>query len=124
VWHVVKNTNEYLPNSTVANNEALRIDHVVNYANPFTTRTAFWFKHNYPGVELSARVDIFTISGKRIKTISKTINTSGSRSIELAWDGRDEWNSKIGRRVYLYYLLIKTPTGKTAGKWERLAILQ
>ncbi|HEY0039749.1 MAG TPA: T9SS type A sorting domain-containing protein, partial [Flavisolibacter sp.] len=92
--------------------------------NPFTTHTSFWFEHNYPGADLAARVDIYTVAGKRIKTITKTINTTGNRSSELDWDGRDEWGAKIGRGVYLYYLSVKTANGKSAGKWERLAILQ
>lgn len=123
-WDVMNNSSEYILNFTVINNEELRLDHVLNYPNPFTTRTAFWFEHNYPGVDLQARVDIFTVSGKRIKTITQTINTSGNRSIELNWDGRDEWGEKPGRGVYLYHLSVKAPNGKTAGKWERLVLLQ
>ena len=123
-WDVVNNSNEYILNFTVVNNEALQLNRVLNYPNPFTTNTAFWFEHNYPGVDLAARVDIYTVAGKRIKTITKTINTPGNRSIELDWDGRDEWGEKISRGVYLYYLSVKTPNGKSAGKWERLAILQ
>ena len=50
-------------------------------------------------------------------------HAAGNRSIELAWDGTDEWGAKIGRGVYLYHLSVKTPTGKMASKWERLVIL-
>jgi flagellar hook assembly protein FlgD len=121
---VVNNSAEYLLNFTVINNEELRLDRVLNYPNPFTTQTAFWFEHNYPGVDLSAKVDVFTVSGKRIKTIMQTINTSGNRSIELSWDGRDEAGARVGRGVYLYHLLVKTPNGKTANKWQRLVVLQ
>ena len=123
-WDVVNNSADYTLNFTVVNNEALTIDRVLNYPNPFTTQTAFWFEHNYPGVDLAAKVDVFTVSGKRIKTISGTINTPGNRSIELTWDGRDETGAKVGRGVYLYHLSVKTPNGKTAGKWERLVVLQ
>ncbi len=123
-WDVVNNSSEYLLNFTVVNNEELKLDHVLNYPNPFTTKTAFWFEHNYPGVDLFVKVDVFTIGGKRIKTISGTINTDGNRSLELSWDGRGEWGEKIGRGVYLYHLLVKAPNGKAAGKWERLVLLQ
>jgi hypothetical protein len=123
-WDVVNNSSEYVLNFTVVNNEELKIDHVLNYPNPFTTHTAFWFEHNHPGIDLSARVDIFTVTGKRIKTLSRTINTAGNRSIELTWDGTDEWGARIGRGVYLYHLSVKTPAGKIANKWERLVILE
>lgn len=123
-WDVVNNSSEYTLNFTVINNEALKIDRVLNYPNPFTTRTAFWFEHNYPGVDLAAKVEIFSVSGKRIKTISQTINTPGNRSIELGWDGTDEWGARVGRGVYLYRIFVKTPNGKSASKWERLVVLQ
>jgi hypothetical protein len=122
-WDVVNNSSEYVLNFTVVNTEKLRIDRVLNYPNPFTTRTAFWFNHNYPGVDLQTRVDIFTVNGKRIKTLSQTINTPGNRSIEIVWDGRDEWGEKPGRGVYLYHVQVKGPAGTSAGKWERLVIL-
>lgn len=123
-WDAVNNSSEFLLSFTVVNNEELKLDRVLNYPNPFTTHTAFWFEHNYPGVDLAAKVDIFTVNGKRIKTLAQTINTDGNRSIELTWDGRDEWGEKIGRGIYLYHLSVKAPNGKTAGKWERLALLQ
>jgi hypothetical protein len=123
-WDVVNNSSEYVLNFTVVHNEALTIDRVLNYPNPFTTHTAFWFEHNYPGVDLAAKVDVFTVSGKRIKTITQTINTPGNRSLELTWDGRDELGEKVGRGVYLYLLQVRTPNGKTAKKWERLVVLQ
>lgn len=123
VWDVVNNSSEYVLSFTVVNNEALALDHVLNYPNPFATHTAFWFEHNYPGVDLSVKVDIFTVSGRRIKTISQTINTDGNRSMDLTWDGRDEWGEKLGRGVYLYHILVKAPNGKTAGKWERVVLL-
>jgi hypothetical protein len=122
-WDVVNNSSEYVLDFTVVNTEELRIDHVLNYPNPFTTRTFFWFEHNQPGTDLSVKVEIFTVSGKLIKTISQTINTIGNRSNEIEWDGRDEYGEKIGRGVYVYRLRVKTPNGKTANKWERLVVL-
>jgi hypothetical protein len=123
-WDVVNNSSEYQLDFTVINNEQLQLDHVLNYPNPFTTQTAFWFEHNYPGVDLYAKVEVFTVSGKLLKTITKTINTPGNRSIELTWDGRDEWGEKVGRGVYIYRLFIKAANGKTAARWGKLALLQ
>ncbi|MDB5206884.1 MAG: porU [Flavisolibacter sp.] len=123
-WDVLNNSSEYILNFIVINNEELRITHLLNYPNPFTTKTAFWFEHNYPGADLTTKVELFTVSGKLIKTIAKTINTPGNRSIELDWDGTDEWGSKVGRGVYIYRLYIKAANGKTAARWERLVILK
>lgn len=122
-WDVLNNSNEYVLDFTVIDNAELKIAHVLNYPNPFTTKTFFWFEHNRPGTDLVIKVEIFTVSGKLIKTISQTINTSGNRSNEVEWNGRDEYGQKIGRGVYVYRLRVKTSDGKTANKWERLVIL-
>jgi hypothetical protein len=119
----VNNSSEYGLSFTVINNEQLKLDHVLNYPNPFTTSTAFWFEHNYPGVDLESRVEIFTVSGKQIKTLHKTINTPGNRSIELGWDGRDEWGERVGRGIYIYRISIKAANGKTARHWGKMAVL-
>jgi len=122
-WDVLNNSNEYVLDFTVIDNAEFKIAHVLNYPNPFTTKTFFWFEHNRPGTDLVIKVEIFAVSGKLIKTISQTINTSGNRSNEVEWNGRDEYGQKIGRGVYVYRLRVKTSDGKTANKWERLVIL-
>jgi flagellar hook assembly protein FlgD len=95
---------------------------VLNYPNPFTTRTQFWFEHNKPGQELQVRVQIFTLSGKVIKTLKKTINSPGNRSSDLEWDGRDEYGDKIARGVYLYRLTVSAPGKLKKERIEKLVI--
>lgn len=119
----MNNSSEYVLDFTVVESGELKIDRVLNYPNPFTTKTSFWFEHNYPGVDLSAKVEVFTVSGKLIKTIAQTINTPGNRSNEILWDGKDEYGNKIGRGVYIYRLRVRSFNGKTADKWERLVVL-
>ncbi|HZI01296.1 MAG TPA: type IX secretion system sortase PorU [Flavisolibacter sp.] len=123
-WDVVNNSNEQHLDFTVVSEEELRIDHVLNYPNPFTTRTAFWFEHNQPGIPLQVSVEIFTVAGKLIKRLSHTIITEGNRSSEVEWDGRDEYGDNIGRGVYLYRLTVKTADGKKASKFQRLVLMR
>jgi flagellar hook assembly protein FlgD len=100
----------------------LTLSRVLNYPNPFTTKTQFWFEHNKPGQNLQVRLQIFTVSGRIIKMIQQTINTAGNRSIELEWNGRDEYGEKVGRGTYLYKLSVTAPGGFSREKIERLVI--
>jgi hypothetical protein len=111
-WDNMNNSSEYLLEFLVENNEELMLAHVLNYPNPFTSKTQFWFEHNRPGQDLRVKIEIFTLTGKIIKTLTSTINTAGNRSSEVEWDGRDEYGAKIGRGVYLYKLKITTPENK------------
>ena len=121
-WDVMNNSEEILLDFIVAKDEDLEISHVLNYPNPFTTYTQFWFEHNKPGQDLLVRVQIFTVSGRVIKMIERTINTAGNRSIELDWDGKDQYGQKIGRGVYLYKLSVIVPGKSRKEKIEKLVI--
>ena len=122
-WDVLDNSSEYLLEFNVIKNDELVLDHVLNYPNPFTTKTQFWFEHNRPEQNLQVKVQVFTLTGKVVKTIKQTINDAGNRSCEIEWDGRDEFGDKLGRGVYLYRLTVIAPEGKKKEKIEKLVIL-
>ena len=120
-WDVFNNSNEYLLEFIVANDDGLTINHVLNYPNPFTTKTSFWFEHNHPGEDLQVRIRIFTVSGKLVKNIQQTINTPGNRSCEVEWDGKDDYGAKIGRGVYIYQLEVSY-NQKKSSTFEKMII--
>lgn len=122
-WDVFNNSSENTTEFVVKDSKKLAIDHVLNYPNPFTTHTDFQFEHNRPGDPLDVQVQIFTISGKLLKTIQADINTPGSRVTNIKWNGRDEFGDKIGRGVYIYCLKVRSSDGSTADKYEKLVIL-
>ena len=122
-WDVLDNSSEFILDFDVVKNEELVLNHVLNYPNPFTTKTQFWFEHNRPEQNLQVRIQIFTLTGKVVKTIKQTINDAGNRSSEVEWDGRDEFGDKLGRGVYLYRLTVITPEGRKKEKIEKLVIL-
>jgi len=122
-WDVLNNSNEAILEFIVANDEAPALKHVLNYPNPFSTRTHFWFEHNKPGQPLAVRIQIMTITGRVVRTIHQTITTEGNRSAEIEWDGKDEYGDKLGRGVYLYILSITTGDKKKKEVIEKLVIL-
>jgi hypothetical protein len=122
-WDILNNSSEYILDFTVINDEELVINHVLNYPNPFTTKTQFWFEHNKPSQDLFVQIHIFSLSGKVVKKIEKTINNSGNRSSDIEWDGRDDFGDKIGRGVYLYRLKVFCGSLKPRTVTEKLVIL-
>ncbi len=123
VWDVYNNSSEEILEFTVNADQDLRLDHVLNYPNPFTTHTRFFFEHNQPSADLEVLVQVFTVSGKLVKTIEHYAPASGYRVGPIDWDGRDDYGSRIGRGVYIYRLKVRTSLGHTAEKFEKLVIL-
>lgn len=123
VWDVYNNSSVASTDFVVASSGELALDHVLNYPNPFTTRTQFYFEHNQCCQLLNVQLQVFTISGKLVKNISKYINADSYRSDPIEWDGRDDFGDKIGKGVYIYRLKVKTNQGAAAEKYEKLVIL-
>ena len=124
VWDVHNNSTESYTEFVVAESAELAIDHVLNYPNPFTTSTAFYFGHNQPNTMLEVQVQIFTVSGRLIKTLDEFVITNGYRSEPMYWDGLDDFGDRIGRGVYVYKLRVRSQDGSFAEKLEKLVILR
>lgn len=123
VWDVYNNSSDAYTEFVVSKSAELALSHVLNYPNPFTTKTQFYFEENQCCQVLDVQIQIFTISGKIVKTIDRFVNAEGFRSDPIDWDGRDDFGDKIGRGVYIYRLKVKTSLGNTAEKFEKLVIL-
>lgn len=124
VWDVYNNSSEKTIEFVVVKSRDIVLDKVYNYPNPFTTYTEFWFEHNQPGKPMYAQVQIFTVSGKLVKTLDKHILNEGYHSTSITWDGLDEYGDKIGRGVYVYRLKVRADNYSVAEKYEKLVILR
>lgn len=111
-WDVLNNSGAGYTEFLVEERANIALYHVLNYPNPFTTSTRFMFEHNKPGVALDVKIEIFSVSGKIVKTILKNINTIGYRVDDITWDGLDDYGDKIGKGVYIYRVTLKEESGK------------
>ena len=123
-WDVHNNSSVRSIDFVVAPSAELALEHVLNYPNPFTTRTEFYFEHNRPCGELDVRLQVFTVAGRLVKTLARRLQCEGFRSEPLAWDGLDDQGDKLGRGVYVYRLSISNDAGESADKIEKLVILR
>jgi hypothetical protein len=123
-WDVYNNLVTAELTFVVVGDDEMQIEKVLNYPNPFVSYTEFWFTHNRPFEPLDVQVQVFTITGKVVKTINQTIVTDGFLSRDIRWDGRDDFGDRIGKGVYVYKLTVKSSTtNKRAEKYEKLVLL-
>ncbi len=122
-WDIQNNSGTVSTDFVVAHSAELALTHVLNYPNPFTTNTKFYLEHNQACNPLKITIQIFTISGKVVKTIQKTVTCEGFRPEGIDWDGKDEFGDKLGRGVYVYKLAIINSDNQKAEKTEKLVIL-
>ncbi|NNL83208.1 MAG: type IX secretion system sortase PorU, partial [Winogradskyella sp.] len=127
-WDVYNNSSTAEIQFTVYDkDEELVIDNVLNYPNPFVDYTEFWFNHNSID-PLDISVQIFTVSGKLVRTLNGQ-TTGGNKAVsslskDIVWDGRDDFGDKIGKGVYIYKLKVKSQRlNKQVEKIQKLVIL-
>ncbi len=81
------------------------LDHVMNYPNPFKDKTFITFILKGAG-DASVKVPIYTVAGRKIRTLTldPAKQRVGLNAIE--WDGRDENGNDIGNGTYLYKVVL------------------
>lgn len=86
------------------------ITEVLNYPNPFSTRTQFVFTLTGSQVPDEVRIQIMTISGKIVREIDSSelgpLNI-GRNLTDFWWDGRDNFGDQLANGVYLYRVTAK-----------------
>jgi Peptidase family C25 len=123
VWDVQNNSSAAYTDFYVSKGAELALAHILNYPNPFTTKTKFFIEHNQCCTNLKVLIQIYTITGKVVKSINQTINNDGFRLDGIEWDGKDEFGDKLARGVYVYKVSVTDNAKKKAEKIEKLVIL-
>lgn len=108
-WDVANNSSEGYTEFLVAESEGFILEHVLNYPNPFTDRTCFQFDHNNAGQNMDVLIQIFTVSGRLVKTLEANLFSDGAIRQDdcIEWDGRDDFGDPLAKGVYLYKVKVR-----------------
>ena len=96
-WDNANNPTEARIDLTLLKSKKLDLLHVFNFPNPFAHETQFTFELTS---DAKITVDIYTLEGRRIKSIPPEYYSIGYHRIN--WDGRDEYGGMLANGVYLY----------------------
>lgn len=95
--------NDYVINFEVVNEST--ITNFYPYPNPFSTSVRFVFTITGSEVPDNLKIQIFTVSGKLVREITKDEIGPikiGNNITEYAWNGRDEFGDQLANGTYLY----------------------
>lgn len=129
-WDVANNLGEGQTEFIVADDGKIALQNVLNYPNPFTDRTCFQFDTNIAGEDLEVLIQVYTVSGRLVKTIEELIPANdGALRLDdcIEWDGRDDYGDQLARGVYLYQVRVRTSGGTELNgesAFEKLVILK
>lgn len=123
-WDMNNNSGEGQVNFEVVNGNVVKVNNLMNYPNPFTDQTRFVFEHNHPDENLRAQILIYNTAGSLVRTIDQTFMASGSRSIEMTWDGTSNNGAKLPSGIYVYRINISTDKGIQATAYQKLVLIR
>lgn len=115
VWDINNNSTTETLNFVVKDEseQNLVVNKLLNWPNPFTNKTYVQFEHNCDDI-LDVNVQIYTITGKLVKTISTTVTADpffqGFRTPRTAieWDGKDDFGDAVGKGTYIFKIFAKS----------------
>lgn len=122
-WDTHNKSSEMTTEFIVASSEAFALKHVLNYPNPFNNFTTFHFDHNRVGEVLTVMVQVYTISGKLVKTLSTQVSPANSHFDQLTWNGLDDYGDKLANGVYIYKVKVQGQSGKSVDATQKMVIL-
>ncbi len=117
-WDVYNNVSEKTIRFTVVDTATLELGRVVNYPNPFSQKTEFIIEHSRAGDNIQVQIDIFTISGRKVRTLIKEYGIAPAILRGIFWDGTTDDGFPTGRGVYIYRVRIQSLTDNS--KTEKL----
>lgn len=135
VWDINNNSTTATLNFVVKDetNKNLEVNKLLNWPNPFTNKTYVQFEHNCDDI-LDVNVQIYTITGKLVRTISTTVSNEpflqGYRTPRTAieWDGKDDFGDAVGKGTYIFKIFAKSQNQDkckgTATAVEKMVLLR
>ena len=121
-WDNLNNSSSTTLNFTVSESTKIDVQRLINYPNPFTSKTTFLFEHNQTGRQINTRLQIMTITGKIVQQFEKNI-TPTTNLVSIDWDGKDEFGDQLAKGVYVYRLIVTNNNNETVEKIEKLILL-
>ena len=129
-WDLANNTSTGTTNFVVAADAGSGLRRVLNYPNPFVDATCFQFEHDVPGQMVEVRVDVYTTSGRLVRSLDFAGVAEGRRFGAgpdcISWDGTDDYGQRLARGVYLYKVRLRA--GQQAetqeSGFERLVVVR
>ena len=106
-WDNYNNSSQEVLYFIVGDNIRFVLSDVINYPNPFTHTTRITAGHNRPDDDLHVEVNIFDMSGRKVRMIRTTSPAGGYQLAPVEWDRTDEDGSLVGGGTYIFRITVR-----------------
>ncbi|MFQ6032176.1 MAG: type IX secretion system sortase PorU, partial [Candidatus Zixiibacteriota bacterium] len=114
-WDNANNSSLVSVRVEVRSQTELELTEVMNYPNPFSNETKFYYCLSSPADMV--RIEIFTLAGRLIRTISGAPGKMGI-NFSTTWDAKDQDGDEVANGVYIYKVVAEKNINGEARKDE------
>ena len=122
VWDVFNNSSESSIDFYVSNDEIISVSEFLNYPNPFTNSTEFYFQLNQSDQLIDVNIDIFSMTGQHIDNLKQSFFNNGFRVGPINWNGKNKSGGNVSPGLYIANLSVEIENGLFETKSIRIAI--
>ncbi len=122
-WDNQNNFTEVVVEFYVSEERPFKISRLMNYPNPFNSKTNFSFEHNQPGESLQVSILIYSIEGMLVQKIQKNIQNAESRVNEISLEAPFLMGAKFKKGIYFYQITVTNSVGQVATASQKMMIL-
>jgi hypothetical protein len=122
VWDVFNNSSESSIEFYVSNDEVILVSEFLNYPNPFTNSTQFYFQLNQSDRLIDVNIDIFSMTGQHIDNLKQSFFNTGFRVGPINWNRNNKRRGSISPGLYIANLSVEMENGSFETKSIRIAI--
>jgi flagellar hook assembly protein FlgD len=81
-------------------------------------------QHDMPGEEIDIAVEIYTMQGYRVKTLTAHALTSGYSVPPVEWDGRADNGQLLATGLYVYTITVSNQKGVNTSQKQKLMLMR
>ena len=122
-WDSVNNVATLEFDVEIGSDNNLTLRDLLNYPNPMSSETSFYFVLTQDVEELQVRV--YTLSGKNIWSTSRydlRADRYPTSEVAIVWNGCDDKGDRVANGVYLYRVAVSTGS-ETAEEFGKIVVL-
>jgi hypothetical protein len=101
------------------------ISNILNYPNPFSTSTCFYYTMTGLETPTQFKILIMTVSGKIVREVTEQEFgplQAGTHQSQFCWNGKDEFGDQLANGVYLYKISARKADGTPFEFFETTAV--
>ncbi|MFZ5981608.1 MAG: type IX secretion system sortase PorU [Candidatus Zixiibacteriota bacterium] len=123
-WDNANNSSSVEFSARVVAQGVLAINNLLNYPNPMSENTTFYFELTQQVEKFS--LEIFTLSGKKIKYFNQYglgADNYPNGNCEITWDGKDAEGDRVATGVYIYKAKAVPLSGEAVESFGKVVVI-